>query len=453
MDKIEKLDFVIPDFLRTIWVSEAAREYWEPKIRAIAASWSAVERLTLLKGMRPGVLQSITPEELPGIQNWALAHNVPIAIVGLDGTTESYGNASIPYDSGKKFTFRVYFGLEPERFLNTWQAGDDLSIGQMLGFPDCCTASFQLHWKEEGWRDLTIHSFGQRDQRNLVYNNVLLRHLGIRGVFHLPCSVGCEQSAQIGSEIIGIMMHVEGMQDPADWLQELLSMPMEWSSLHGVAMVVTPILKTIYASDPLAVKATLRLDSEAYPKEGASGTRFPFQHFRQLRLKKSGDSDFKDNGFGSRASMEEAHKFILTLVPSVSGNVLDLGCGNGKLLKIIKKLHPEATIQGVDTQNVNADGWRFYQENIYDFVWTEQYDLVLMSVERLFECNPEVSIDLLRAIHRHSKYLILSTYNNWMHGFDHVIDQLFLVVTVGLNPSSGYEAKLLERKVNVDSFA
>lgn len=453
MGKIEKLDFVIPDFLRTIWVSEAAREYWEPKIRSITSGWSGIERLTLLQGMRPGVLQSISPEELPTIQNWALASNIPMVVVGLDGAVESYGNASIPYEFGKKFTYRIYFGLEPERFLNAWKAGDDFAIGDMLGFPHCCIKSFVEYWKEDGWRDLTIHSFDGQDQRNLMYNNVLLRHIGIRGVFHLPCSTECEPSVQIGAQIIGIMMHTEGLMDPADWLQELLSMPMEWSSLHGVAMVTTPILKTIYASDPLPKKAVLNLRSDSYPKEGASGTKFPFQHFRQLKLKKSSDSDYTDNGFGSRSSMEAAHKFILSLVPNISGNVLDLGCGNGRLLKAIKNEYPKVFIQGVDTQKMNADGWRFYQENIYDFVWTEQYDLVLMSVERLFETSPDTSIDLLRAIHQHSEYLILSTYNNWMHGFDHVIDQLFLVVTVGLDPSLGYEAKLLERKTNVDSLA
>ena len=439
--ELDRLNFQIPEFLRIIWASEQAREYWEPKIRSIASSWPAVERLTLIQGMRPGVLQNIRPEELPQVQNWALASNVPMVVIGLDGVTETYGNAAIQYEPGKEFTYRVYFGLEPERFLDAWKSGDDLSIGRMLGFPDCCIKSFILHWQKEGWRDLTIHSFGQPLQRNLMYNNVLLRHIGIRGVFHLPCSVNCEPSVQIGAQIIGIMMHTDGLMKSADWLQQLLVMPMEWNSLHGVAQVITPIFKTIYASDALATKATMKLESEMYPKEGASGNDFPFMKVNQIKLLFK-STDYTDNGFPSRASMERAHNFVLELIPPISGRILDLGCGNGRLLKEIKKKYP-VEIFGVDTKDLWFPG--FFKGNIYDFEWEGQYDLVLMSVERLFETTSETALDLLQAIHAHSRYLLLSTYNGWK---EPELKNLFTVVASNVDRSTGYEARLLERKTN-----
>ena len=145
--------------------------------------------------------------------------------------------------------------------------------------------------------------------------------------------------------------------------------------------------------------------------------------------------------------MEAAHKFILSMLPKgTEGRILDLGCGNGRLLQAIKREHPVVVTSGVDTKSMNFEG--FIQTNIYDFKWEGNYELTLMSVERLHEVDKEVATDLLEAIRLHSKFLLLSTYNKWMHGFDHVLDKLFYVVSIGLDPSLGYEAKLLERKIN-----
>lgn len=441
LTKLERLDFTIPDFLRTVWVSEQAREYWEPKIRSISASWHGIERLTLLEGMRPGVLQSITPEELPTIQNWALASNIPMAVAGLDGASESYGNASIAYDPGKKFTFRIYFGMEPERFLDAWKAQDNLEIGRMLGFPVCCSKAFQKHWQEEGWRDLTIHSFGERDQRNLMYNNVLLRHIGIRGVFHLPCNVNCNESVKIGAQILGIMMHTEGLMLPADWLQQLLVMPMEWTSLHGVAMVVTPILKTIYASDAIPVKATLRLDSEIYPLYGASGNRFPFQNVVTSRLHL--------NGFNSQARMSAAHSFIVSVLADqkVHGKILDLGCGDGSLLKRIQAAHPNTKLLGVDFDEsvitTVVPGVIPYRSDIFEFRDWESVDLVLLSSQRLIEVPAHKASALMEVIANFTKRLLLYNYGEWQD-VDRFIDPYFTVVSSVKNKD--YRALLMESK-------
>jgi len=35
---VDRLDFVLPDFTRLSWVSEKAREIWEPRITRINAS-------------------------------------------------------------------------------------------------------------------------------------------------------------------------------------------------------------------------------------------------------------------------------------------------------------------------------------------------------------------------------------------------------------------------------
>jgi len=251
-------------------------------------------------------------------------------------------------------------------------------------------------------------------------------------------------------DVFKVMEQCGHQAELVDWMKTLLAMPMLWSSLHGVAIITTPIFKLISATEPLAKVAELRLLSDYYPDEGASGNTFPFQHFKTLKVNISRSSDFLDNGFMSRSSMESAHRFIISLTPNriegMVGNILDLGCGNGKLLLEIQKEHQDTVLHGVDTKDIKALGWNFYRTDIYDFEWEKQYELTLMSVERLFEANPDAAIDLLETIARYSRYLLLSTYNQWMGGFEEVIDKLFSVVTVGRDPVLGFEGKLLERK-------
>lgn len=452
-DKLERLDFTIPDFFRTIWVSEDAKEIWASRIYAISQNWPYIERAALLHGVRPGVLQSVPPTDLPMVQHWSMENKVPMVILGLEGESGlSYGNAGVPYEHGKPFTYRVYFGKAPAHFQGYWKEGNQVAIGRALGYPPCCIESFKKHWTEEGWRDLTYHSYDDSNEKNLMYNNVLLRQLGVRAVSHLPCTISCRPSCKVGMDMFEVMARCEHQSEIINWMKTLLAMPMKWSSLHGVAILTTPLFKLINATDPLPSTSEVSLASDYYPEGGASANVFPFQQVRHLKFAKSNDSDFLDNGFGSRSSMVAAHRFILSMLPNqigggVIGRVLDLGCGNGRLLKAIKKEHQEVTLYGVDTKDMVGDTWNFIQSDIYDFEWEGEYQITLMSVERLHEVNKEQAIDLLQAISSHSKLLLLSTYNTWMHGFDGEINNLFSVVAVGVDPALGYEAKLLERKI------
>jgi hypothetical protein len=279
----ERLDFTVPDFLRVIWVSSFAREYWESKIQTISNLWPTIERQSVLSGLRWGALQSITPENLPEAHHWALRNDIPLSIVGMDGMVDDYGNASVPYTSGQPFTYRVYFGANPKEAHDNWKFGDNIGIGGALGFPECCINFFDKFWRSEGWRDLTYPAMVGKETRNLMYNNVLLRHIGIRPVFHLPCSFMCKESCKIGMDVYDLMVSL-GHKNEAEWSRELVSMPMEWTSLHGIASLVTPLFKMFYATDALPRKVTLHLLSEHYPELSASGNAFPFINSRPIKL-------------------------------------------------------------------------------------------------------------------------------------------------------------------------
>lgn len=404
---LERLPFQLPEFLRVAWASAAARDYWEPKIQAVSQVWPLVERATVERTLRPGALQTVSPEQLLDLQQWSLRSGIPMAIVGMEGAHGSYGNASIPYRPGAPFAYRVYFGRGPTAFLEAWQDGDNAAIGVALGFPDCCVRFFDQYWRQEGWRDLTYPAIGDSEAANLVrHTNVLLKPLGVRPVFHLPCSFVCQSTYELGEDILALMEQVFPRESA--WLQALVSMPMEWSSLHGVAMVVTPILKLVYASDPLPSKVTFHLVSNTYPEHGARGTQFPFSTVSPMRLIRPRSL----NGFSSLDAMERGHRFVLGALPELTGAVVDLGCGDGTLMRAIQHKCPEATVHGVEVQaDFGTDDPRIVVADLFAWPWGGHYQCVLLAMQRVLEVPRVAAVELLATIRQHAAMVLLYSYD------------------------------------------
>jgi hypothetical protein len=61
-----------------------------------------------------------------------------------------------------------------------------------------------------------------------------------------------------------------------DWLDEVLAWPVEWSALHGIAEIRTPIAKVAMQTDATASKYTIQYPGRGYPREGARGLVFPY---------------------------------------------------------------------------------------------------------------------------------------------------------------------------------
>lgn len=436
----ERLPFQMPEFLRTVWVSEAARAYWEPKIQAVSLVWGQIERATVLHGLRPGTLQSITPENLPDMQRWCVSKSLLMLIVGMEGTQGAYGNAAVPYQPGQPFTYRVYMGADPEAFFTTRH--DNFAVGKALGFPPCCTQFFDEWWRARGWRDLAYPALcGEEGDvlfelfRRAPHANLLLRHLGVRPVFHLPCSFACEATQRLGYEIAALMRTL-GYEREEGWAHTLLSMPMEWSSLHGVAMVVTPLFKLVYDSDPLPSKVTLRLRSPVYPQHGATSSTFPFTMEKPLRVVKR-----HLNGFTSLEAMEQGHRFILGALPrKLTGPVLDLGCGDGTLMRTIHQQYPETTVSGVESQDelAKADS-RIVVANVFGWRGWGEYSCVLLAMQRLLEVPQTRAMELLATICQHAAMVLLYSYD----GLHPEIVPMVAPFPLMASPSDGMHAAFL----------
>jgi hypothetical protein len=426
---ITRLDFAVPEFTQIIWVSPEARSVWEERIARISRTWIEFERLAVSQEMKPLALQSCDPRELPNLMRLMSDVGLTVYPLKMEGAaSSSYGNAARPVIEGEAWTYRIVIGYEDHvfEFLNAWDHRNDKKIGEALGYPSCCQEFFYQNWVISGWRDTTYpmvrDAFGESNHYQVngpAACNILLRWLGVRMVSHLPCNFQCEATAQMAN---GLMDEFKKLYpEEFNWLNQILQWSIRWDSLHGIAIISTPVLKIVTSTDPLSDRVVIDREGMIYPAEGASGVQFPFRVINPIRFYKSEEeTNYTDNGFMSRSAMEKGHALILEMVNNLEeapGIIIDLGCGNAALLQKVGEIYPRAQLVGVeiDTERCNRAAKRLISgkilnSGISNLLPIVSGDLIMISVNRLLEMDEELRQDFFNSAGPDVKYILVYSY-------------------------------------------
>ncbi|MCP4547299.1 MAG: radical SAM protein [bacterium] len=436
----ERLDYTFPDFTRVSWVSDAARTIWEPRLNRIREAWAEIEWLTVAAGIRPCAVTMVSPEDFEvGAGPWA-----------------EHGLSALPLEPN---LFRIALGTPQHvaQFKKAWDAADQKAIGKLLGYPPCCHEFFRQVWVEQGLVDTTWPMAaatapppdGSRsiELAGPPETNILWRWLGARAVFHLPCRFDCEPSVELARKYLHVGREA-GYGEEIDWLREILSWPVEWSALHGIAEVKTPVLKVSTRTDATARKYIVRRRGDSFSAQGARGLGFPYQAPMPRRRRRAPGSapdprtPFEkseprpewyaaDNGFASELAMDEAHKPLVELAVATlsggGGNVLDLGCGNGVLLRKICRAAPGAVPFGIERESSRVEHARllhpelaghFIRGDMFagNLIWPAErrYALALLMPGRLLEAEPEQAASLRNRLLDRCEHLLVYAYGDWL---------------------------------------
>jgi hypothetical protein len=411
-----RLDFRLPDFVRIAWASPEARAAWEPRIAEASRAREVIERLTVASGLRQVALQSVAPEDLVAFSQGLAEHGLVAVPISREGAVEGgYGSAAQPVTPGSAWTYRVAIGRTPEAvgaLQKAWGKDDD-RVGQLLGYPECCRMFFQRVWCEEGWFDPTAR-MAEGAPDGPAECNILLRWIGVRAVSHLPCSFDCDASQRVGHNNLW-MAETQGYRGAAAWTRELLSWPLRWSSLHGIAEITTPCFRLSVSSDALAQEEWLERQGSMWPSEGAKGTRFPFVKRSDLPVSPEIVHRETANGFATIQAMREAHGPVVeaavrTLQSRRSAPVFDLGCGDGSLAAEIHRRVPTCQPGGCEIDpdryrlaNARPGTWRM--ADLHDSLALDPETVLLCSALRLTEGNGQRRQRLIEALRVHPSVL------------------------------------------------
>lgn len=285
---MERLNFSLPSFTRWCWTSIRAREIWEPRIKRIAESWCEIEWRSITGDLRACCALLARPKDFVARAGAWVKYGLgglPLEVKGGDDSLNNRGDS--PCGGPAQHTvLRIAVGKlhDLSIFKEVWDAGEDEEIARLLGFPPCCHAFYREVWVEQGLEDpiwpLALATTGSAGNSVLeaappAETNLLWRCLGLRMIPFVPCRFDCKKALELGSAYMQFARD-SGYQEEMAWLAEILSWPAEWSALHGIAEIKTPILKISTRTDATAHKYVIRYKGSSYPREGARGLGFPY---------------------------------------------------------------------------------------------------------------------------------------------------------------------------------
>jgi uncharacterized protein len=460
---MERLGFVLPDFTRFAWVSDAARDVWEPRLDRVRQAWAEIEWRAVLAGARSCAVAIATPEEFLTLGGqWAEEglSALPVEIMGASG--QPYSATTVGYTPGQPLVFRFVVGRPGDvtAFKKAWDTGDDEAIGDHLGYPSCCRDFFRRVWVDDAMVDTTWPMAAATAAENGVttidvagppQSNILWRWMGVRAVPHLPCRFDCDATVEFADRLIEVGREA-GFGEEMDWLLEILSWPVQWSALHGIAEIRTPVVKVSTRTDATGSRYVVQRQGDRYPTEGARGLDFPYRvpvrlHLTETRgfrrgLDHAGSANNRppawyasDNGFPSVAAMREAHAPIIKAATEALrgrvGNVIDLGCGNGALLEEIVKGTTAVVPYGVDSDATRVEHARTLQPEFAsnfavgdlfddDRLWADgrRFALAIVMPGRFLEVDAPRAEALRQRLHDRCDQLLVYAYGDWLTDTD-----------------------------------
>jgi len=262
--------FELKPFTRLVLKTNS--KYSHDDLRLLANEYYEAEIKTVAEGLRKCATVHITSLDLWNKLNLIEKHNlvfVPILV-----TAVIRGFAHKFYQPRPNEPYSV-FGVvardysTAREFKKAFEMRDDIKMGELLGYPKCCTKFFAETWYKcyDPIYHIAVNTEGHRKigkYEVLVEDfypecNILLRYAGIRAVPHFVCSFKCKQSKELGEQFTSFITH-------RNQLYNILSTPMSWDCFKGVAIVYTRDFELVVNSVPYKEKHVVHLKSdESYP--------------------------------------------------------------------------------------------------------------------------------------------------------------------------------------------
>jgi hypothetical protein len=431
-----RLNYTLPEWTRMMWSSEEIRIKWEHRIQAASVAWLETEERSVEMGIRSSALLFVDDAAFLEKSKHYARKGLVLQPLQKHTKTNHYSSSGTGYEPGTPFSYRVVL-TTPElvpSWIAAWEAGEDRKIGELLGFPPCCIDFFKNVWIDDHYLDTTWPMY-QNSETPIWQANILLRWMGIRAVSHLPCSQHCPQTVE-QAEINLQLMDDLGFSQQATDIENLLNLPIEWSAKHGIAEIKTPLFKISTRTDATAELYVVQVPGRFYPAEAPSGNKFPYLNEQQnlLSLSKSFKRsleavdvslEWQDNGFTSRNAMDTAHSQLVDGIVALmdskltpDNSIIDLGCGNGKLLELLELKFPHMLFSGVENNFDRARRAQFrnpsfeiLNHDIFDETkYSQRYGVGIISINRVFEAG--LATKTWETLTRICKNLIVYSYDS-----------------------------------------
>ncbi len=239
-----------PSPARISWVSETARQKWEPRLENLP---DMLEQMTVHLAAFSGdqcAVRLVPVSNFSRLQKLATEHQLASAML----PAAALPNA-ISTHPGERDTCVFIAGTPAavERATTAWETGNVQLFQTLLALPKCCLRKSAA-----------------------AEPTALLSPLGISALPIQPCHQDCSVSLNATERFLNLA-DISGFAEESAWLRECLSWPVSWSELHGVAEIKTPLFRMCLQTGTASRDQLIRHIGTADEIEGgAVGLSFPY---------------------------------------------------------------------------------------------------------------------------------------------------------------------------------
>lgn len=247
----------VQPFISISWNTQIIRQKWENIRKAIYSANYIAEYEMIKKGKRHCDVYSFSPDRFDEQINWAIDNGfVPLTIL-RSRVYEGYGHRHYPSETIDKDVF-IYSVIADtyENAKKFQQASlgnvDHRTIGQLLGYPDCCIDFFLPVWLEKKIQDpMWEIAENTEDMKKISENEIevtgspllnrMARYFGFQVAPFFTHSYTCKEAIKFSESWFEIMADYYPYE--SDELIKLLSMPLKWSHNNMMIYVEHPLFR------------------------------------------------------------------------------------------------------------------------------------------------------------------------------------------------------------------
>ena len=205
----------------------------------------SLDVIYVLDGKKPCSRIIVSEEKIPETRNILENLGLKISISDFKIKKESdylrgYSDKGFILDknSSEKGNFFVYISkshefAEKAKILE--EKNDHISLGKILGYPDCCVKFFSDNFPEESKKknDYVFPALKNSSVRKFPFeNNIAIRHMDISLLSHFPCSFNCEKSAEIGKRNLNVIQKIS--PQVSEIFEKMLKCPVIYTEDEGI---------------------------------------------------------------------------------------------------------------------------------------------------------------------------------------------------------------------------
>lgn len=281
---MRRLPFKIPSFVRCAWVSDIVRATWEPRLRQIAAAQLQLRLLYAANNQAAAGKSVVEARVLQDLEKRQVDRGIQFEIVQKVGASQFHTSLQKPVP-GQRFQYFITFGAgdSARQLRDAIRSSNWQEEARLSGVPECCALFHREVWAVHRFQDFTwpmACNSGRPSPVNCIELeshrvNMFWKWLGIPAVYFNPCSLNC---ALAGERCDAFQRQAinGGFAEIIAWMKEIFSWPIQWTARHGIAEILSPIVKVIVPTDATATTFTIRLHSDVRPANTPRGLGFPY---------------------------------------------------------------------------------------------------------------------------------------------------------------------------------